>query len=178
MLTQIQNALAQRRVLALHYRASGREEATRREVEPLGLIYYGDHWHLIACCRLRQDFRDFRTDRMAELAVRTATFQPHEGFSVREYISSWRDKAQGVEVKVRFAPRAVERARRSWFAASMEEQRTKNGVVMSFPVGELVWVADWLLSFGTDAEVIAPAALRSLLAERAAALTAHHRAHK
>ena len=30
-------------------------------MEPLGLIYYADNWHLIAHCRLRQDVRDFRS---------------------------------------------------------------------------------------------------------------------
>src|SRR5262245_12346972 len=82
VLTQIQNALAQRRVLALDYCASGREQATRREAEPLGLVYYSDHWHLVAYCRLRQDVRDFRTDRIARLALREETFPPRAQFSL------------------------------------------------------------------------------------------------
>src|SRR5262249_7055241 len=48
VLTRIQNALAQRRVLALSYATRGRNELTRRDVEPLGLIFYADFWHLIA----------------------------------------------------------------------------------------------------------------------------------
>jgi predicted DNA-binding transcriptional regulator YafY len=174
VLTQIQNALAQRRILALDYRTSGREETTRREIEPLGLVYYSDHWHLIAYCRLRRDYRDFRTDRIIELSVRSETFQPHTGFSVREYVNSWCDKAQGVEVKVKFALRAAERARRSWFAGLISEKRTKDGVIMSFPVGALEWITGWLLSFGTEVQVIAPADLRALLAEHASKLAHHH----
>lgn len=174
VLTQIQSALAQRRVIALDYRASGREETTRREIEPLGLIYYSDHWHLIAYCRLRRDYRDFRTDRIIGLAVRNETFQPHTGFSVREYVSSWCDKTEGVEVKVKFTTRAAERARRSWFAGLVSEKRVKDGVIMSFPVGALEWITGWLLSFGTEVEVIAPAELRTALVEHVCKLAQHH----
>jgi predicted DNA-binding transcriptional regulator YafY len=174
VLTQIQNALAQRRIIALDYRASGREETTRREIEPLGLIYYSDYWHLIAYCRLRCDYRDFRTDRIVGLAVRNETFQPHTGFSVREYVASWCDKTHGVEVKVKFTPSAAERARRSWFAGLVSEKRVKDGVIMSFPVGALEWITSWLLSFGTEVQVIAPADLRAALVKNASKLAQHH----
>lgn len=162
--------------MALEYRASGREDITRREIEPLGLVYYSDHWHLIAYCRLRRDYRDFRTDRILRLFVRGDTFQPHATFSVREYVTSWCDKTRGIEVKVKFSPRATERARRSWFAGLISERRVKDGVIMSFPVGQMEWVTGWLLSFGTEAEVIAPVELRELLAGAALKLAQHHSA--
>lgn len=174
VLTGIQNALAQRRILALDYRAAGSGETTRREVEPLGLIYYSDRWHLIAYCRLRRDYRDFRTDRIVKLDMCEASFQPHGKFSVREYVGSWCDKTKGVEVEVKFSPRAAERARRSWFAGLVSEKRTKDGVIMSFPVGGLEWITGWLLSFGMEVEVIAPAELRALLVEHSFRLAKHH----
>jgi predicted DNA-binding transcriptional regulator YafY len=178
VLTQIQSALAQRRVLALDYRASGRDEPTRREVEPLGLIYYGDHWHLIAYCRLRRDYRDFRTDRMVKLSANGATFQPHAGFSVREYIDSQHDEKPGIEVKLKFTARAAERARRSWFAGTLEEARVKDGIIMTFPVCGLEWFAGWLVSFGTEVQVLAPPELRPLVAEYASKLAEHHSGEK
>src|SRR5207245_3718948 len=47
-LIPIQRALAERRVLALEYQGGQRREATQRQVEPLGLVYYADNWHLTA----------------------------------------------------------------------------------------------------------------------------------
>ena len=46
-LIPVQRALAERRVLALDYQAGQARELTRREVEPLGLVYYCS---LIAAC--------------------------------------------------------------------------------------------------------------------------------
>ena len=64
----IQKALADRTVLRIAYRNAGATDASRRDIEPLGLTYYGDRWHLIAWCRARQDYRDFRTDRIQAMS--------------------------------------------------------------------------------------------------------------
>jgi predicted DNA-binding transcriptional regulator YafY len=174
VLTRIQSALAQRRVLKLEYRTRGEEEATPREVEPLGLIYYSGHWHLIAYCRLREDMRDFRTDRIANLEMSHESFSPREGFSARDYLDSRCERADTVEVKLKFTGQAIDRARRFWFAGMAEEQKTSDGLIMTFPAGGLEWIAGWLLSFGPQVEVIAPTALRTLVIERAMSLARHH----
>ena len=38
---------------------------SRRQMRPLGLYFWGKVWTLVAWCELRQDFRNFRVDRMA-----------------------------------------------------------------------------------------------------------------
>ena len=41
-------------------------EATTREVEPLALVGWGQAWYLVGYCRLRDDQRAFRLDRILE----------------------------------------------------------------------------------------------------------------
>ncbi|WP_354642576.1 helix-turn-helix transcriptional regulator [Kitasatospora camelliae] len=61
----VQEALAERRVLALHYRDRN-GGLTERQVEPLGFL--GErHWYLIGWCRLRSAVRGFRLDRIREV---------------------------------------------------------------------------------------------------------------
>src|SRR5262249_28736982 len=67
-LLAVQRGIAQRRVLRLHYRGA-RADETNREVEPLGVAFYGGAWYLVAWCRLRRDFRHFRTDRMRQVEM-------------------------------------------------------------------------------------------------------------
>jgi predicted DNA-binding transcriptional regulator YafY len=43
-------------------------EASRRLVQPLGLYFWGNVWTLGAWCELRNDFRNFRLDRMGGVA--------------------------------------------------------------------------------------------------------------
>lgn len=78
--------LEQRRVVRLDY-ADENGRATRRDVRPLGLFYWGKSWTLTAWCELRADFRNFRLDRIdgAELAART--FRDEAGKTLDEFLA-------------------------------------------------------------------------------------------
>lgn len=64
MIERLHEAIGSRRLLRLDYRDQ-HGATTRREVEPLCLSFWGGSWTLGAWCRLRQDFRNFRPDRIA-----------------------------------------------------------------------------------------------------------------
>jgi predicted DNA-binding transcriptional regulator YafY len=68
-LEELRGAIRDRRKVALEYQ--DREGAsTVREVEPLGLYYWGTHgWSLGAWCALRSGFRNFRLDRIHAMKV-------------------------------------------------------------------------------------------------------------
>lgn len=58
--------------------------ATTRSVHPLGLWFWGKVWTLIAWCELRNDFRMFRLDRIAELKCAGRRFKPTRERSLAE----------------------------------------------------------------------------------------------
>ena len=60
--------------------------ATRRTVRPLALAFYGPVWLLASWCELRQDFRAFRLDRMADLTVLDDRFPAESGKSLNDYL--------------------------------------------------------------------------------------------
>ena len=43
-------------------------ETSERDLRPLGLYHWGKVWTLAAWCELRTDFRNFRADRIIEIA--------------------------------------------------------------------------------------------------------------
>ncbi len=63
LIDRLHDAIEHRRVLRLDYR-DGIARASLREVEPLCLAFWGGVWTLGGWCRLRQDFRNFRPDRI------------------------------------------------------------------------------------------------------------------
>lgn len=163
----IQRAVALQRVLHLDYQAKGREQATPREVEPLGVVYYSQAWYLIAWCRLRGDFRHFRLDRIRHLSVREAAFAPRPGFSLRAHLAEAVRKEDTIPARVRFTREAAERARGECFAGLVEERRVAGGVEMDFLTFSLEWLGRWVLSFGREAEAMAPERLRELVQAQA-----------
>jgi len=167
-LIPLQRALAERQVLALDYQGGQRREVTRRDVEPLGLIYYAENWHLIAYCRLRHDVRDFRTDRILKLELRSERFTGHEDFSLKRYLEEQQScDGDFVMVQLRFQPEAMERVRREHHWGLVEERPTADGVSVTLLAHSLEWLAGWVLSFGGKAEALGPDRCRQLVAGQA-----------
>lgn len=73
---RLHEAVRERRVLEITYHAVGRDERTRREVEPLRITTQDGHGYLQAWCRQQQGLRNFRMDRIAEVR---ATGEIHAG---------------------------------------------------------------------------------------------------
>ncbi|MEM6657639.1 MAG: YafY family protein [Pseudomonadota bacterium] len=59
-------------------------DATRRRVNPLSIVYLDRSSVLLGWCHLRQDFRVFRLDRMADMAVTDHSFRPNRVPLLRE----------------------------------------------------------------------------------------------
>src|SRR6266702_1723824 len=127
-LIPIQRALAERRVLALDYQGGQRRDITRRQVEPLGLVYYADNWHLIAYCRLRRDVRDFRTDRICKLQLQNELFSGHADFSLERYLEAAANEGKFETAQVQFRPETMERVRREWSCRLVEESSERESV--------------------------------------------------
>ena len=144
-LIPIQQALAERRVLTLDYLGGARRELTRRQVEPLGLIYYADKWHLIAHCRLRRDLRDFRSDRIRSLRLLNEVFTGHTDFSLPEYLET-SAREDGLEtVVIRFKREVMEYVRRDWNIRVEQEKEEANGeVAVTLRIYALESFASWI----------------------------------
>lgn len=70
----IEEAVRQNRVVNLHYLdADGAR--TERAVEPVGFFHGGAGWYLVGWCRLRQDRRLFRLDRVERAQLTTEVAQ-------------------------------------------------------------------------------------------------------
>jgi predicted DNA-binding transcriptional regulator YafY len=166
-LIPVQRALAERRVLAMDYQGIQRPEVTRRDVEPLGLVYYADNWHLIGYCRLRRGVRDFRTDRIRQVQVRDELFSGHDDFSLKRYLEAAAQEDKFETALVQFAPDAIDRVRREWSCRLVEEKAVADGVVVTLLAYSLEWLTPWILSFGSLAQVVAPHKLSQLVANEA-----------
>jgi len=86
-LSVIQQAITDFRVLEIQYTAASKQ-FTKRRVEPLGAYFTNNVWVMIAYCRLRKDYREFRTDRIINL-IETQEFFPPQAFTLEDYYKRW-----------------------------------------------------------------------------------------
>ena len=87
MLGEVREAINRRMRVFLEYR-DAESDATERIVWPLALAYWGMSWTLGAWCELRQDFRNFRVDRIAATRELRSTFPDEPGRRLEDYFAS------------------------------------------------------------------------------------------
>jgi predicted DNA-binding transcriptional regulator YafY len=174
-LLSVQRGVAQRRILRMTYRGRERVE-TARDVEPLGVVCYGGTWHLVGWCRLRKDVRHFRVDRIRTLVLLEEKAPPRPDFSLAKHLEESMADQATLPVRVWFSLRSQERARRESHATLIEEKIRDGGAEFSLYTWSLEWMAKWLLSFGAEAEAIAPEELRGLVFASAEKTAAYYRA--
>jgi len=174
MLLPVQQGVVQRRVLRLSYRGGARAEETQRDVEPLGVVFYGGAWYLVAWCRLRLDLRHFRIDRIKRLELRSDRFEPRPDFNLAEHMARVDEPRHVVPARVWFARVAQDKARRESYATLVPEKERDGGHEFSLYTMSLEWMARWLLSFGPNAEAMEPPRLRRLVREEAEKVARRH----
>ena len=175
-LEKIQQAIVNRRVVRMHYFSPSSGAFTERTIEPIGMVYYGDAWHIIAYCQLREGYRDFRLDRMSKLSVLSETYRVRNRLSLAEYLERQSQTTDASLMKVRFAKSVayLMQAQRYQFGF-VEERVEEDGTEMWFLVAQEEYFCRWLLMYGDAVTIVSPTRLydtiRSLLKE----LTDHYR---
>ena len=87
ILDQCRKAIAQQQVLELDYqRADG--QSSQRCVYPLGLFFWGANWTLAAWCELRNEFRNFRLDRVHTFTLLERQFVSQPGQQLADFFAS------------------------------------------------------------------------------------------
>lgn len=174
---QLVTAITTQRVAHLHYSAADSTEVIQREVEPIGL-YLSQQWHLVAYCRLRQAFRNFRLDRIQHLTVGDEIFTPRPETLPQYWADevNWRGKEK-VVIYFQLSdvlPESVQRLHdtKHQYGWVDEEPLPDGRVAMTFLIGSLPYLATWLLPYAGAVTILEPPALRDHLCQ--IATRAHH----
>jgi len=85
-LAVVRTAIREQQMIEFAY-VDAQGSTTERIVRPLGLSFFGPTWNLTAWCELREDFRNFRPDRMSELQTREEHFEAEPGKTFEVFLS-------------------------------------------------------------------------------------------
>lgn len=83
----IREAIRKRRIVLMTY-SDGEGQRSARNVHPLAIWNLADGWMFSAWCELRQDFRTFRFDRIAQLALTDAHFPDDPAKGLRAFLDA------------------------------------------------------------------------------------------
>lgn len=81
----MQNAIIGKRIIQIKY-LDRKNNSTIREIEPIGISFYSNQWHVVGYCLLRKDYRDFIIASIQELADTQKKFTIEEHLTLDQYI--------------------------------------------------------------------------------------------
>ena len=81
-LTEIQNAITIKQTLQITY-INNKKEKSIRKIEPIGLTFYSNQWHLIAWCWERNAYRDFKVKKINYLKNLMKPFRKSKPFGYK-----------------------------------------------------------------------------------------------
>lgn len=170
-LQAILKSVSEKRVVTIHYFANYKQEHSKRNIEPVGVVYFENAWHLIAYCQLRNDYRDFRLDRISRLMLTDEIFA-RQHMTLKDYLKEYfknRSDLETIVIKVRkdILPHIETQKYNNGFVSQTEE----NGwVEMTFMTPYLEGFTRWYMMFADAAIPLQPQALKDRVKAIASAI--------
>lgn len=166
-LNEIQQALVSKQVVEIDYQAGYGAPPTKRLVEPIGLCNYHRRWHLFAWCRLREEYRDFRLDRIQNLKIRDENYKGKQHISLEEFIRQMNVITGEPNISLLVKNENIRAVSDSkyWYGFIGDEAADENTTRLHFSNNEIRGFATWIISSGSMAKVEEPEELKVILAE-------------
>ncbi len=183
LLSKLLDAVMNRSTASFLYHKLGSTEPERRQVYPYHLGQIEQGWYLLAFDPQRQAIRTFALQRISQLRLLKTQFIRPVDFNAAAYLGGgfgvWNypnHSAQGYQVCIRFhgwAARVV--AERQWHASQQVVPLDPAGHTIEFraTLSGLEEITRWVLSYGGQAHVLAPAQLQQRVRAEAAKMLAH-----
>jgi len=161
-------AVRDHRPVTFDHIASGRSNATKRELEPWGVVNWRGRWYVAGHDRTRNAPRVFRLSRITgpvKMAGPAGSVIVPPDADVRELVKSWDvSPARDQTAVLRVRANAGFRLRRWANEVTPDETPGWDRVTVSF--ADVPWYADYLAWFGPDVVVVEPPDLREAVINR------------
>ncbi len=161
----------EKRVLKFKYKKPGTSDPEERVANPHHVTNYLGKWYLLAWDHQREAMRTFLLARASGLEIQNETFKVSPEFSVEDYLWTsfgiWSQTGKH-KIAIRVQPSLSEYVSENIWHPSQEIEEANDGsIIVGFRLGSLEEIAQWILSWGDQVEVIEPTELRKLVKRRA-----------
>lgn len=156
----ILKSITEKTSLDISYQNAYEDTTVKRNVEPVGVFLQNNNWHLIAFCNLKQDYRDFRLDRIRDLKITSEKFR-QERLSLNSYLKKISEQRHLKKVVIR-ADKTIAKyiVTQKYYYGFVSEKELDTEVEMTFLSTSLEAFARWYLMIGTNAVILEPAEVK------------------
>ncbi|HEY1171149.1 MAG TPA: WYL domain-containing protein [Verrucomicrobiae bacterium] len=174
----ISTALRQSVELRLTYQKPSATEPELRHVRPYHLACIQRQWYLFAHDLHRDDLRRFHLSRIRSIEITETNFTRPKNFSIQKLLAgsfALHSATGQYVIRIRFTGlAAVLVQERTWHATQKITPLPDGKIDLTLNLTSLEEIERWILSWGAEAEVLAPVELRSSVTGKASHLAAKY----
>jgi len=155
----ILEAIADKRQVILHYKTQFKEPS-ERHIEPIGIFHASNFWYFTGYCTLRNDYRQFRTDRI--LGIKKSD----KGFT-KTHPTLEELRARETDLPVTKVRIAVDKKLATYMGNTkyeygfVSQEETDDKVIMTFMTHYLNYGFErWYMMYADQSEVLEPQELK------------------
>lgn len=158
----LRSAIEDSLTVRLAYQKADAHEPSSRTVCPHALVHASGMWYLVGRCA-DSGLRFFRMDRVQRVEILDEPFEPGDPAVPAELPMGPMFRAEGAgTATIRYSP-AIAR----WIAERAGRDVEADGsLTIEHPCADTDWAVRHVLQYGPDAEVLAPAVVRTAVRER------------
>ena len=159
----LNDAVVAQQTVRIKYRTGRTGSVSTRNLDPYRVWYRSGGLYAVGFDHRSEEIRTFAVDRIQRIEASKQRFEVQEGFDFDVYMGgSFGVIAEpAMPVRIRFDRRwASYVEERTWHASQTIEPGGNGSIELRMEVGGTADLRTWILSFGSGAEVLEPAALR------------------
>lgn len=167
VLSVLLSCIVEKVQLEIFYQKPESDQAEMRLLEPIGIFYENDYWYFMAFCYLRNDYRQFRIDRVKQL-TKTITLFKNEHQPLEYFLN----RKKTVEIPKNTIKIVVPKKMAHYFNwdknsyGFVSDKEIDSQVEMTFETSlKLEYFARWLLMFSDEATVVEPLKLKQIMGD-------------
>jgi len=165
-------AISRRQCVRITYDSLTEWTKIRTKLNPYRLFFSRRSWYVVGRSSIHRSTRTFNVGRVLDLELLDEHYRIPRGFSIERYLrNAWHmipERGRDQRVLVRFGKMVAKNvAEVAWHKTQEVEFRDDGTLDFRATVSGLNEISWWVLGYGDQAEVLQPAELRRIVAERA-----------
>ncbi|REJ70631.1 MAG: YafY family transcriptional regulator [Planctomycetota bacterium] len=169
---QLLDAVGQRQCVRISYRSVYEDGEICLKLSPYRLLFSRRGWYCIGRSSIHRATRTFNVARISKLEPLDDKYRIPRGFSLKRYLrNAWHlipEPGPDAQVRIRFGKLVARNVAEVAWHPTQETRFLRDGSLeFRATVSGLNEISWWILGYGPQAEVLAPAKLRRLVAQRA-----------
>ncbi|TPG33424.1 helix-turn-helix transcriptional regulator [Flavobacterium pectinovorum] len=158
-------SIAEKKQILLSYKTIEAQEASNRNIEPVGIFHDHNNWYFLGYCHLRNDYRQFRTDRIQGIQKTDLHFTI-EHDSLETYLVK-SETIPTTKVRILVSRKILNYLRyEQKYHGYVSEKEVGDEIEMTFMSRDTQeGFARWFLMFGDYATILEPESLKNRVME-------------